>query len=361
MLVEIDIDPQLVDKALVNLSVKDKQQYLNELGDMFTDILSSSRAGHHRIFLKRKLCQWVFSNLDLRLRDKNQVLLIEERAWQTGNIIKSVPCKLTVELNKKASFRKMGLHWRVSHKNFSSGFALHRTQLLVENALNDGDIFSKIFEIESARLGVGFIDFKPVHGGGSTMHELFKRQVKDKEFVLCIGDRDCLVPSDDSKNKLMKLYNTLKSDDFVGFATLTPGYSIENFFPLAIIESLATKIVPSEVAELYQLIRSQKNVKRNDCLWLYFNVKSGIEIGSLDKFKDKRNWIASKFQVSLNKIKNIKFQGFGEINAHFLKSVEQQENFEKFVNSDYWKLHFSPWLEPILWFLCGDEPSNIGK
>ena len=356
MLVEIDIKPREVERALDKLSGEDREIYLDELGEMFTEVLASNRAGKHRVFMTRELCQWVIvTGMGLGKRDIERVLLIEERAWEYGNTVESVPCKLTVVLGEKEYFHQEEYHWQVSHKNFSTGFKLGQVQLIVENGIHDGDIFSQIFELESAQKGVGVLNFKPVLGGGNTMTKWFERQVELKELVLCIGDRDRLVPGIDPKNTLMKMYKKLKSEKFIGFATLTPGYSIENFFPLEIVESLATNVNLSDITELKRLIEEQNNAEANDCLWLFFNIKKGIKKGLLDKLADQKYWIANKYQVSLEEVKNIKFEGFGPITHLYLNSVEQQENFKEFTKSEYWNRHFSPWLEPILWFLCGED------
>ena len=50
MLVEVDIKRDQIKNVLDCLNDDSKKQrYLNGLGDMFTELLYSSRAGHHRI------------------------------------------------------------------------------------------------------------------------------------------------------------------------------------------------------------------------------------------------------------------------------------------------------------------------
>ncbi len=100
--------------------------------------------------------------------------------------------------------------------------------------------------------------------------------MKRRDILLCIGDHDSLTPIGDSNNNLMKMYTKLKTNTFVGFATLTPGNTIENIFPLSIVERLATNINKSEIGRLKQLIANQKNLKKQDCMWLYFDIENGM-------------------------------------------------------------------------------------
>ncbi len=369
MLVEVDIKRDQVEKVLDCLDTADKkQQYLNELGNLFTDLLTSSRAGLHRIFINRELCQWIFKYAGLRTREKDQLLLVEDRSSQLGSTIKNVHCKLTIELGKK-EIQQNGFHWRVGHKNFVNEIELKQVALLVENGKYDGQMYKHIFELVAAKSKVGVINFRPENSGGKKfLPKWFEDLVKRDEMVLCIGDQDCLAPTDHSNNDLIKMYNKLKSNNFIGFATLTPGNAIENFFPLTIIEILGSKVSQSDVARLKQLITSQKNVKHLDCMWLYFNVKKGIDPQKLKKLNPVQSeWLAEKYQVEIDKVSKIRFPGFGDISKLLLRNFENNkrtlviQKFEEFIDTAYWNLHLGPWLEPILWFLCGDDSIKQGK
>ena len=370
MLVEVAIKRDQIVNALDCLdNTNKKQEFLREFGDMFTDLLISSRAGHHRIFVNRKLCQWVEENLDLRKRERDQLLLVEDRSTQLGTAVKNVPCKITIELGEK-KIQQNGLHWRIGHKNFVSDFKLKQVSLLVENGKYDGQIYKHIFELIAANNKVGIIDFRPENSGGKDFLPKWFEDLADRdELVLCIGDQDNLAPTSHSNNKLMKTYKKLKSDDFVGFATLTPGHAIENFFPLEILEILGSKIDPSEIARLKLLIANQKNVNPLDCMWLYFDVKNGmIKPGKLKKCNASQvEWLAKKYNVKINEVSNINFQKFGDISNLILQNFENKtktliiRKFEEFIETEYWNLHFSPWIEPILWFLCGEDMTKFGK
>ena len=369
MLVEVDIKRDQIENVLDCLNDDSKKQrYLNELGDMFTDLLKSSREGYHRIFINRKLCQWVFEYAGLREREKDQLLLIEEKSSQLGTSVKNAPCKLTIELGAK-KIQQDGFNWRIGHKNFASNFKLKQITLLVENGKYDGQIYKHIFELVADKNKVGMVNFRPEHSGGKDfLPTWFEDLVKRDELVLCIGDQDCLAPTDHSNNNLVKKYRKLKSDEFIGFATLTPGNAIENFFPLTIVEILGSKANQSELARLKLLIANQKNVKHLDCMWLYFDIKNGmINPIKLEKCNSsQKKWLAEKYNVKLEEVSKISFRNFGDISKLILNNFENKKKtpiileFEKFVKSEYWNLHLNSWFEPILWFLCGEDTTKLG-
>ena len=277
---------------------------------------------------------------------------------------------MTIELGEN-EIHQDGLKWRIGHKNFVKNFKLKQAVLLVENGLYDGQIYRHIFELVTvkSKSGVSFPNFRPENSGGRDfLPKWFEDLVNRNEMVVCIGDQDCLAPTDHSNSNLMKKYKKLKSKKFVGFAKFTPGNSIENFFSLTIVELLATRINLSQVTKLKKLIANQKNCKKQDCMWLYFDIKKGMI--RKDKLKKcgpcQLKWLAGKYNIETKEVQNIKFDGFGDISKLLLNNFNNKnenavkEEFKKFIKTDYWNQHINPWLEPILWFFCGEDTNNFG-
>ena len=370
MLVDVDIKESQLEVALNSMNNGDKKaELLEDLSNMFSNLLYSSKEGYHRIVVNRKISQWANSNLDLNSREIDQLYRLEENSTQTD--LSSVPCKLTIEFGEK-EVQQDGLHWRIGHINFVHDFKLKQVTLLVENGKYDGQIYRHIFELAAinSKDGVGLPNFRPEHSGGSNfLPKWFEDLVRRGEIVLCIGDQDSLTPTRHSKSNLMRLYAKLKSNSFVGFATLTPGNAIENNFPLSIVENLASSINKSEIGRLKQLIANQKNLKKQDCMWLYFDIKNGmINPKKLKKCSSSDlKWLAEKYNVSLDEVSRIKFRKFGDISKLLLKNFRDENKtsisleFEQYIKSDYWKLHIKPWIDPILWFLCGEETNQFGS
>ena len=94
----------------------------------------------------------------LREREKDQLLLIEEKSSQLGTSVKNAPCKLTIELGAK-KIQQDGFNWRIGHKNFASNFKLKQITLLVENGKYDGQIYKHIFELVADKNKVGMGQF----------------------------------------------------------------------------------------------------------------------------------------------------------------------------------------------------------
>ena len=355
MLIHVDIEPTEFDSQLDETDEQLRIQRKKEIQLFFEQILSIGSRGIHRLHIKPKLTRWVLRNLALHKSEIELIKSLAKKSARFGARIHTLPCLLTINYHRKEFIKRTGTCWNVGHLNFVNGTGLSDVQLLVENERYDGEFYNLIFQLLAEKNDVGILNFTPRHGGGiDEMKKLLPHQMSRGDTVLCICDRDTDFPSKDEKNPVIKAFQKKVTDDFFGFAITTPCREAENFLTLEMFKLMYPQ---AETSKLEELIENQNCNIKGDCLWLYFDTKNGmdpqkaIENCQIIEMKD---WLQDKYEIDRNFVKFAKF-GDNPLKV-FLSNKEAQQEFVKFTDSDYWKLHFQEWVEPILWFLCGELP-----
>ncbi len=127
MLVDVDIKESHLESVLNSINNGNKKtEFLDDLSNMFSGLLYSSKEGHHRIVVNRKIPQWVNSNLDLNGREIDQLFRLEKSSTQTN--LNSVPCRLVVDLGEQ-KLQQNGLYWWIGHKKYVHDFKLKQVTL----------------------------------------------------------------------------------------------------------------------------------------------------------------------------------------------------------------------------------------
>ena len=354
--------PSKLNQELSSLTQESGNALKQNLADFFVYMLNVSLDGIHRVFIKRDLVSWVDKNIELHNKERSQLHQIWANCTQLGSKVESIPCSMTVTFVQNEIIEREGYNWNVSYLNFVNGLRLSRIDLLVENEIYDGDFYSHIFQAvaNNEKYDVGLLNFKPHHCGGKEfMIKLLPHYVNPKTMALCIGDRDSSHPSDDCADKLIKKYHEIVKDNFFGFVTITVGREAENHLSLETLELMYPQI---DTSKLKSLINNQESRKKGDSLWLYYDVKEGVnpkQVLENCEFDDKKVWIKQQYQIDQLNANEEKLPGFGKkVLEHFLKNPNAQQEFREFINTDYWEDHFHDWVEPILWCLCGEIPQK---
>ncbi len=362
MLVNIKMTRAKLNQELSSLNQESGNVLKQNLADFFDYMLNVSREGIHRVFMERDLMLWVYENIELHNKERSQLRQIWANCTQLGSKVESIPCSMTVTFAQNEFIKREGYNWGVSYLNFVNGLRFSRIELLVENEIYDGDFYSHIFQTvaNNEKYDVGLLNFNPHHCGGKQfMIKLLPRYVNPKTMALCIGDRDTSHPSDDCADELIKKYHEIVRDDFFGFVTITVGRAAENHLTLEILELMYPK---KDTSKLKNLINNQEFTVKGDSLWLYYDIKEGVnpkKILENCEFDDKKAWIRQQYQIDQFNAKDENLPRFGnKVLEHFLKNPKAQQEFSEFINTDYWEDHFHEWVEPILWYLCGEIPQK---
>ena len=354
--------PNKLNQEISFLSQESGNVLKQNLADFFVHVLNVSLDGTHRVFMERDLVSWVDKNIKLHDKERSQLYQIWANCTQLGSKVEKIPCSMTVSFVQNEFIKRVGYNWNVSYLNFVNGLRLSKIELLVENEIYDGDFYSHILRAvaDNEKYDVGLLNFKPHHCGGKQfMIKLIPRYVNPETMALCIGDRDTSHPSDDCADELIKKYHEFVRDDFFGFVTITVGRAAENHLTLEILERMYPR---KDTTKLKQLINNQESWKKGDSLWLYYDVKEGVnpkQILEKCEFDDKKVWIQQQYQIGQLNTNEENLPGFGnKVLEHFLNNPIAQQEFREFIDTDYWNLHFHEWVEPILWYLCGEIPQK---
>ena len=363
MLVNINMTRNELDQKLDSLTQNLRSEIEQNLEEFFIYMLNMSHEGIHRVFMERDLVLWVDENFELRKKEKQQLFRVLLNSVKLGDKIDTLPCSMTVTFAQHELITRDGKKWYVNYQNFVNGLRLTKIKLLVENEINDGDFYLHIFqELADKNDELGLVWIDPKHGGGkSFMKKLLPRLMERKEMVLCICDRDTDYSSEDCTDEVMKEYKKHVTEDFIGFVAITPGREAENFLSLEIFRLMYPQ---SDTKVLNELIENQHCTEKGKCFWLYFDTKAdkGVYINDIldnSGSEELKKFVQRKKQIEQSDFKTTKFEKFGDNPlAVFLKNSDAQDKFKEFIESEYWELHFQEWVEPILWYLCGEIPQR---
>ena len=282
--------------------------------------------------------------------------------------LKRASTTLNIELNEKEFIKQVGSNWVISHQSAMRNRFLEMPELLVENANSDGILFEDIFHYEAQQRDISPLCFDTQNGGsgGDLQNQFPLRLTKpSKKIVICIGDRDSFLPQENKpKIKLKKLNDIISNKNSIGFAELTPGTEIENFIPTSVLRELYYSDEDIQKIEIIEnLLKNQGDAPERKCLYLYLDLKHGFDVheNKGGRFTPAlQNWIIKKHRVNKSEIGSYVLSGFDEhIIKKYSKSKEAKDQFRNFVASKYWKRHFRGWINPIIWYLCGERKSRF--
>ena len=341
----------------------------DELSALFSELGRASVLGYHRIFISEDLGNWVMdeNNVSLSNRHRQQFGRIVEEISEREDQLDHAKCKMIIKVGGKEPIKKDGCHWIVSHKNFLNGMTLDQSILLTENSLNDGKLFSMMFNLEADKHRLGPLNSFRFNGGGSGIEAIFADIIGYGKICLAIADLDLYVFKRNVGSKLLCKYNEFKEEGIIGLVDLTLGDKIENFLPFKVIrvvyDNLNSKqkdtykdcIENLEIIE--NIIKSNPNI--DNSIWLKLDIKKEFireEFTSVNT-DSASNELNNEYKKQKIKVTEGKPDGFSNTNLvkRFLSCSEAVSEFEEFTNSDEWKYLFESWLEPKIWFLCGED------
>ena len=359
---------------IIDVAIKPSQLrklYEDDISALFSELARASILGYHRVFMTEDLADWVMDNINLSKKHRERIGYIKERIAERGAQVKYAKCKLIIEIGDKKYIKKdeCEYHWRISHMNFIDGMTLDQSILLTENSLNDGQLFSWVFDLEAERIGLGPLNLFRFNGGGNGIHEIFSDIVKYKKICLGIADQDLYDTESKVGADLIKKYEEIEYDEIIGIADLTPGDQIENFLSFKVIDTIYNNLGKSFKNVFKDCVENLKKIEEiinNDSkidasIWLKLDIKKEYIRKEFTKIntdyaskKLEKEYREQKIEIADDKPDGLSSNKFNLVKS-FLGCSEAILEFEEFVKSDEWKNFFELWLEPKIWFLCGED------
>jgi len=251
-------------------------------------------------------------------------------------------------------------NYEISHRTFLRGNYTDEPVLLVENTANDGEFITQVLNIVKRSHPARHFAFALRHGGGSTIVDCFKEELRSQRITVCIVDSDKFSPHNFPSATLRALDGAANQNSYVGGVFPTPCKEIENFIPLDLIERHRLCPTYPDFDTLKSLIQRQDTggAAQNAC-WLYFDLKvglSGTAVLAKGLHADIEAWVRQQFTVDNSRLEDTVIAGFGpNILRSFLNSNPAINDYKNFTRTSIWNAVFAPFLENISWFLAADR------
>lgn len=339
-------------------------QPIEKSEDFFSEILRSSRRGHHIVIIPRAIARWAAENLQLSGADRAHLERLKGEFTQLGGL-REAPTTRMLKVNSFAQDLQTAdeRSWLIGVNEMLAGRFLEKPVLLLENATNDGDLYNELLSHEARRRGITNLAYQIGNGGGGTTFQEVERFADLKHIVVCVCDHDKLTPYSSRSETFRKAKATSDAIQHIGTVIPTPGREVENFLPLDLVFDLYPEYCLPHLQTLRGLIHAQGNPASGDCLWLYFDVKEGVCSG---KFVQKctsdeaRNWVQQKYQIDDLNDNDMKINGFGQnVVERLFANGANLSALHKFTRSEYWLRHFATWFDALLPFFQSRSSTRI--
>lgn len=334
--------------------------------DLFSLLLDADRFGRHLVVLPRRVCSWAEENLDLSGRNLKHLVGIRENFSTRGKIPTAAKLHLKVVMGSESISIRDGF-FQIGHVEFISGeYAQTKARMVVENLRTDSRLYEYIFGVSVSKTNVpGWaVDF--VLGGGDTTATAFEAEIARNRITVCVVDTDRIAPCDRLGQTAKKVLNIHANRNefplhpaspYIGIAMETVGHELENYVPMRSVKKLPAFRLPSS---LESLISQKERKAPSECLWLYFDIKKGVDgkkisdkVAAGKKDREVIAWLAQKANTVEDDFEGLRISGIGgTIVDHFLECDAAKEEYIEFSRSDYWSHIFLGHFERILWFLA---------
>ena len=360
MIIKIDISPA----ELMEVPISD-------LSNLFSEAARCNLYGYHRVYMERRVADWVIANIPLPKIHATQIGHIKDRASEIEQVDNAL-YRMKIKIQRESKVTRTKNEWVVGHKCFIDGLRLDQTILLTENSEVDGKFYHEFLRVIANELNVGHIDFFRFHGGGTAIAEIYSDLVEYNKFVLAIADSDFYNSNEYkpgtvllTKNKELKEEYASNKTNFIGLVVLTLGDKIENSIPVDLLKLISETPGKSSNSDLLNRIEQFENLALKlspsidllDSVWLKFDLKQGVDGDSILENKKHvlLNWLKENGCDS-TLLKGKKILGIKKYRLveYFLQS-DILVAFDRYVENKRLSELSMKWAEPLVWFLCGVE------
>lgn len=334
-----------------------------ELELLISGLLQTTANGLHLVIINRKLCEWAKETINFNNRELAQLDRLREFYTQTGGLVSIAKSILRIEIGD-AQLAEYDAHkYRIGHRAFLRSNYSEASRLLIEHIENDGDMLELIFSEMSKKHPVRSYNYIRLHGGGADIAACFRIEVPNQRVIVSVVDSDKVASCDTSSTTKRHLDREAERQTFIGTICETPCKEAENYIPLNILINHARKICPSYTSfgELIYLVENQEINGASDCLWLYFDVKRGVEGDKLSSIRNPEvsEWLRNKYQRRDGDFSGFEIPGFGDsILRQFLNCGEAIRDFTEFLKTQYWNVNFSGFFDLLYWYFAADKKSR---
>ncbi|WP_170468127.1 hypothetical protein [Ruegeria arenilitoris] len=332
--------------------------------ELLTEVARSSRCGNHIFVLQRKLAKFASEQECLADLHRAEFRKLSQAAAQNFSLLSKAAGYVEIKIGDQFQTNTRENSWTVGHRKLLHGRLLEKPRLILEDAHSDGEVYALVLGKGTVVGREMQIEFDACHGGGNQTFRRLREQVQAGAVSICICDNDMLAPGSARSETFNKAETEANKCEFVGGFFNPPYREIENLIPIEILRECYPRVSPKRLDKLQKLIADQDEVEQGDCLWLYFDVKEGVEGEKLiEKCPNSasQNWLASKYtNGDIGCLTDVSFPGFGDsVVSTLLDSGPALKEFHKFLRSDYWAQHLQPFFEQIAWYLVGEKKARI--
>ena len=337
---------------------------LDQLEILFSELLRASSNGIHCIVIDRRICEWAKTNLDLNGRELAQLTRLKAEYAEKGSLIALAKCLLQVEVGD-LQLSEGPLHiYTIGHMQFIRGNFLEDARLLVEHIANDGDMINLILGQHSRKHPVKSFNMQIMHGGGADIATCFGIEIPKQHVIVGLVDSDKFAPSDQLSTTRRRMDAQSERQTYIGMTCELPCREIENLIPFEIIRSHMGRICPQYQSfdELSDLIQAEVIGGKSDSLWMYLDLKKGIQPERLNRVQDAntRDWLLARFGVTGDDFHEVSITGFGDgLLRQFLGCGEAVKDFVTFMRGRHWRFHFEDFFDLIYWYFASEKRTRI--
>lgn len=227
------------------------------------------------------------------------------------------------------------------------------TVLLVEHIENDGSFYKYILDEMKKKAVIKNYMVDINNGGGTAIVPCFQGKINEQRSVVCVLDSDKHAPNDRVSSTVKSVKKIARASVYVGNVLETVGHEIENFIPIDIYRQyLFPEYQHYNIIE--KLVQNQKLKCNGECLWLYFDIKTGI-LGSrlVDKGLSKQtlDWVSQKYLSDNQEIEDLSIPGLGTATMSQFNAIGGAKSaYHSFTRSDYWHEHFEEFFSNLYWY-----------
>jgi len=343
--------------------------------DLVNRLIEADRAGRHLVVFERLTVDWIVANTTLSVNVQSHLISIRQSFATRGTMASVATSFLEIspvfgEIQCEDSRR-----FTIGVDEFLRGrFPDFATAFVLEDVVSDGQLYEHALREARKLTQVPSYCYEAVHSGGSRVPQVFDLEIAKNRVTTCLVDSDRLSPPDGRSSSALGVLRSCRERNsatrtqpsYIGQALVLPGRELENIVPFSIAKDIPTANVET-VEFLSPLINQDREIEDEDCLWLFFDIKCGLD-GSkiLDKAQrgliseQSVDWLCHRLGIENAALATLVVAGWGEsFAARFLENNEALANFHRFVRGAYWRNVFQPVFSRLLWFFCAPKPDRL--
>lgn len=308
-----------------------------------SELARAHRLGSHLAIISRSVVHWLLREIQFSQIDRTTLERISSEFTQTGGLrgrasvyVKLITTKRDVPV-RNGRFIEVGLH------HISEPSICDVSFLIVENSINDGRLYYRLFNQLSRRLFSYPIRYQLMHGGGETINDIVDQNAESRRIISVVLDSDRRQPTDAAPAKCTRALEKAADPNFP-FITVTclPCHELENLVPPAVIGMLACgQGDTAQIARLEKIsnFEQRTNVPVLERFLLFFDLKEGAR-------KTEVEWVKAKMAVGGKG----SYRGFGNnIVSQLVDNERAMAEFLKQISRQSWWDIFGLHFEPTLW------------